>query len=395
MANILIGITGSVAAYKTTILIRNLTKLNHTVKVILTKESMNYVPQTLIAALGIEVYSDISINYNDPTQAMAHINLAKFADLFIITPASANTIAKLAHGFADNLLTQTTLAYNKPLYISPAMNQAMWNNPATIRNIKILQELHHHVIPPDTGIQACGDNGMGRSPEPEQLTEFISNTLDNKMNKKKLLITLGATIEPIDPVRYISNYSSGKMGMALIDQALNHDFEVIAICGKTDKKIQPRHNLTIVSATSALDMLNKTQSYTSYADIFISCAAVADYRCTEIMEEKLKKQSNDEPLTLTLEKNPDIVKTIAEENNQLFCVGFAAETENVIENAMQKLKQKSLDLIIANDVSNNQVFGQNDTSITIINDEGVITETDSISKSEAANLIIKTIMEAL
>lgn len=395
MANILLGISGSIAAYKSILLLRELTKQGHQCKVILTNGARQFVSTGLIAGLGCEVYTEDNINLSDPTQAMLHINLARWAEHFIIAPASANTIAKLANGIADNLLSMLALAYNNstPVYLAPAMNQAMWSNSILQKNIMLLKQHNFIIWEPQSGIQACGENGIGRMLEAEQLYKLIEQSLTIKPHlNKTLLITLGATIEPIDPVRYISNHSSGKMGIAIIDAALATGMQVIALCGKISAPT-PSNNpkLQLISTNSALEMLAAAQFYAPQADIFIAVAAVCDYRIAEVATHKIKKHAD--KITLQLVKNPDIIYLIKQQFPALFTVGFAAETDNLIVHAQQKLQRKQLDLIIANDVSNNQVFNQNMTSISIIDQTGILSNHQQITKDAAAQIILQKIIE--
>lgn len=394
MAKILIGVSGSVAAFKTLTLIRELAS-SHEVKVILTAEAEKFLPPTLIAAFGIAVYTD-KLDYNDSQQAMAHIYLAKFADLMIIAPASANTIAKCANGIADNLLTQTILAFDGkyPILLAPAMNQAMWKNHATQINIDKLHSLGYKLVLPTKGLQACGDNGDGCMQDPIEIKNIANQILNISNNGKHIIISLGATVEALDPVRYISNHSSGKMGTALINSALNAGFKVTAICGKTDRQLQNQHNLTIINALSANEMLNTIKSIAYDANIFISCAAICDYRAQKVAPQKIKKQSDSDVISFQLVKNPDVIATIAKQFPLLYCVGFAAETENILEHARDKLQRKSLKMIIANDVSNNQVFAKDTTSATIITEDGnILHDIKNANKEVAANIIIQYILK--
>lgn len=395
MANILIGITGSVAAFKVVPLIRDLTKHGHNVKVILTNDGMKFISAQLIAAIGVEVYSDTLIDYTNPKQAMLHIDLAKFADLFMIVPASANTIAKLAHGIADSLLAQAVLVYDgvKPIIVVPAMNQAMWKNSITQSNIEILERHKFNIIYPQDGIQACGDTGFGRMVEVEEVFNYIQSLVIKLDNQQTIIISLGATIEPLDPVRFISNHSSGKMGVALVKQALTYWYKVIAVCGKISEFIQPHENLKIINVTSADDMLAKIDYYANSADVFISCAAVADYKAENIASQKIKKDADNDSITIKFVKNPDIVATIAKKYPQLFCVGFAAETENILENAQQKLIKKSLKMIVANDVSDNKVFDKDVTKFTILNANKTLHISQNVTKDEAAKIILQNIQQ--
>lgn len=391
MAKILIGISGSIAAYKTILYLRELRKLNHQCRVILTTGGAQFVTANLLAALGCEVYCDQTLDLTKPEQSMLHIDLAKWADRFIIAPLSAHTLAKLAHGFADNLLTQAALAYDatiQPIYLAPAMNQQMWHNPATQANLQLLKERNFTIWEPAAGLQACGDNGTGRMLEAEQLVMLTEQILiEPTLIGKKIIITLGATVEPIDPVRFISNHSSGKMGLALINAALARGAQVVALCGKLAVKLPNHHpNLQQIETLSADEMLGCALTQAIDAEMIIACAAVADYKVANYAPQKIKK--NAERITLELTKNPDIISTVKQQFPELISIGFAAETENVIEHAKIKLKAKNLNAIIANDVSEQQVFNQNTTKVSIIEQRGTIHEFNG-SKNQVAEQIFE------
>lgn len=389
MANILIGISGSIAAYKTVLLVRNLTKNGHNCKVIITRGGLQFVTPQLIAGLGAEVYTSL-IDLTRPDQAMLHIGLAKWADLIMLAPASANTIAKAAAGIADELLFETLLvAGQKPRYIAPAMNYQMWVNSLTQHNIQKLEQHGFHICWPASGSQACGDNGEGRMLEAEQLSEIIEGALTSTtkpFSGKTILLTLGATIEQLDPVRYISNHSSGKMGLALIKEALKSDANVIALCGKTNINLPVNPQLRIINTLTASEMLAATLKYAHEADMLIACAAVCDYRPAAVAQHKIKK--DDQLLNLKLIKNPDILQECKSRFPNLFCIGFAAETENLIENAINKLKRKNLDLIVANNVKSGAIFNQDMTQISLIDRNLHITTLNSQTKLEAAKSIL-------
>lgn len=390
MAKILIGISGSIAAYKTILYLRELRKRNHQCRVILTTGGAQFVTANLIAALGCEVYCDQTLDLTKPEHAMLHIDLAKWADRLIIAPLSAHTLAKLAHGFADNLLTQAALAYDatiQPIYLAPAMNQQMWHNQATQANLQLLQERNFTIWEPASGLQACGDNGTGRMLEAEQLVMLTEQTLiEPTLVGKKIIITLGATVEPIDPVRFISNHSSGKMGLALVNVALARGAQVIALCGKLAVSLPIHPNLQYFKTLSADEMLASALTQAVDASMIIACAAVADYKVANYAPQKIKK--NAERITLELTKNPDIISTVKQKFPELISIGFAAETENVIEHAKIKLKAKNLNAIIANDVSEQQIFNQNTTKVSIIEQKSTIHEFSG-SKNQVAEQIFE------
>lgn len=376
--HILIGITGGIAAYKIPELIRRLKDEGAQVRVILTKGGEAFVtPMTLQAVSGEEVHSELL-----DTQAeagMGHIQLAKWADIVMIAPASANTLAKLAHGFADDLLSTVCLATAAPLLLAPAMNQQMWQHPAVKANMQRLSEQGVKAIGPESGSQACGDVGAGRMSEPHQIKTFIIEQLQDSVNKPlagvRLTITAGPTREAIDPVRYISNHSSGKMGFALAQSAAKLGAEVTLIAGPVD--LQTPAGVKRLDVESAQEMLEAALAHPS--DIFIGCAAVADYRVANIAEHKIKKNAQSGAPQLELIENPDILKTIAEQNPAPMCVGFAAETRDVETYAIDKLKRKKLALIIANDVSNSDIGfnSDNNAAVVLSADERVVFEQQS------------------
>lgn len=394
MKKILIGISGSIAAYKTVLLIRELSQNGYLIKVVLTLGGQRFVTKELIAGLGVDVYTDSTINLTKPEEAMLHINLAKWADLIMIAPASANTIAKLTAGFADSLLYEIILAAtNKPVYLAPAMNYQMYKNLATQANIQILAERGINICKPNEGVQACGDVGQGRMQEADQLQQIIENHFQYKaltnLKGKTILITLGATVEAIDPVRFISNHSSGKMGLALINAALNAGAKVIAIYGKIDITLpEDSPSFTKTPALSATEMLNITLEEAKKANILIGCAAICDYKMKEVSKEKIKKNSAKSSITLELIPNPDIIAETKKSIPSLLCIGFAAETENLIDYAKTKLEKKNLDIIIANPVDNGKAFGKDNNEIHILDKKGNIRHHAEASKNILATNIM-------
>jgi phosphopantothenoylcysteine decarboxylase/phosphopantothenate--cysteine ligase len=350
--------------------------------------------------MGAEVFiDDLHIK---PARVMDHINLARWAEYILIVPASANSIAKLAHGFADNLLMATILASSVNPIIVPAMNQQMWKNSFTQKNIITLKQSGIEFWGPRFGLQACGDNDIGRMLEPDEIYDnfkwLLSNKISNyaakigSLNGLTIVITAGATLEAIDPVRYISNHSSGKMGYALAEAAIYHGAKVILISGKVE--VEAPHGLfKFIVATTANDMLTCAKEHTSTCDIFIGCAAVCDYRVASYSPQKIKK--NEQMLTLNLIPNSDIISHIKSTYPDLFVVGFAAETENILENAITKLKKKKLDMVVANDVSCDRVLGKDMNQVTIINKNLNQTTTDYIDKKDLAYLILESIANNL
>jgi phosphopantothenoylcysteine decarboxylase/phosphopantothenate--cysteine ligase len=396
MAQILLGISGSIAAYKAVLVVRELIKQGHHCRVILSRSALRFVTAELITSLGAKVYTDERIDYHDTEQAMLHISLARWADRLFIVPTSANLLAKLAHGMADCLLTQVALAYNQsqPIYLAPAMNQQMWANSLTQTNLQLLQQANFVVWAPKSGLQACGEIGYGRLLEAEELTTLIQHSLAEQVfTGKRIVITLGATCEAIDPVRYLSNHSSGKMGLALIECALSLGAQVTAIYGKISINLPTHPNLNLISASSCNAMLAVSLAQAPTADVFIGCAAVCDYRLAEVQPHKIKKTTA--TLTLNLVKNPDIIATVKAHYQHLVVVGFAAETENWLINAQHKLSEKDLDLIIANEVGCDQTFNQDQTQISIINRNAFINSLPPMNKHQAAHHILTAIKELI
>lgn len=389
---ILLGITGGIAAYKCIELVRLLKKAGAQVQVVLTEGAKAFVtPMTLQAVSGLPVRSQLL----DPEAeaGMGHIELAKWADLVMVAPASADFIARHTQGMADDLLTTLCLATEAPLIIAPAMNQAMWRHPATQRNIARLQEQKVAIIGPNAGDQACGDNGPGRMSEPAELFECIHHHFQAKANPHLLqgqhwLITAGPTMESIDPVRYISNHSSGKMGYALAQAAAARGASVTLISGPVALPCPPGVNrIAITSAQSMLDACREA-SKNGAADVFIGAAAVADFRVKDAATQKLKKKSGQDEMQLTLVKNPDIIATTVSEKMARFVVGFAAETQNVIEYAKDKLSRKGLDLIVANDVSRADIgFNQDDNQVSVISQSNIWSPPKAAKSALAEQLV--------
>jgi phosphopantothenoylcysteine decarboxylase/phosphopantothenate--cysteine ligase len=357
-STILLGVSGSIAAYKSIELAKLLLEHNFDIEIVLSRSAAEFVsPLTLRSIFPGKVYlHDDLLGERDK---MLHISLAKAADLVLIAPASANMIAKIANGYADCLLSNICLATQVPIIIAPAMNKIMWENKLVQENIDKLE----YIIGPASGVQACGDVGLGRMLEPVEILKQIKNFyLDKIFEGKKILITAGPTVENIDPVRFISNHSSGKMGYAIAETALKMGAEVTLISGPTALKIPSGVNF--IQVTSADEMLKASIEHAPNSDIFISTAAVTDYKVEKTLTHKLKKKS--EILHLSLTPNPDILKHIKQNFPQIFAVGFAAETNNFEEYGLKKLNDKKLDMIAINDVSNGKVFGQNFNELHII-----------------------------
>ena len=344
--NVLLGVTGGIAAYKAPDLGRKLTAEGANVRVVLTDSASAFVsPMSLQAVSGNPVHQHLLDA--DAEAAMGHIELAKWADILLIAPATANTMAKLAHGLADDLLTTLFLATTAKIYIAPAMNQQMWKAPATKRNLSVLEDFGITLLGPDSGEQACGDVGAGRMLEPLDIAKAIIPSEDNALSGINIVVTAGPTREPLDPVRYISNHSSGKMGYAIAQAAQQAGASVTIISGPVS--LPTPGGCRRIDVVTADEMLNKAKAEAPNCDIFIATAAVADYRASEVADNKMKKSSDE--LTLTFVKNPDILATIAALEDGPFTVGFAAESQNVEAYAKDKLTRKKLDMIAANDIT--------------------------------------------
>ncbi len=342
---ILLGITGGIAAYKSAELVRLLIKAGAEVRVVMTEGAREFVqPLTYQALSGHRVYTDLFDAEAD--SAMDHIELARWCDLLLVAPASADFLGKLNAGYADNLLLTLCLASKQPVAVAPAMNQQMFANPATADNLASLRARSVLVWGPDEGEQACGDVGPGRMLEPEALLQLVDDRFrPGKLDGVSILLTAGPTREVIDPVRYISNRSSGKMGYALAQAATREGAEVTLVSGPV--ALAPPAVARFIAVETADEMFNAVMQHAAQSDIFIACAAVSDYRVDEVAAHKIKKESD--TLTLKLVRNPDILATVsALESGRPFCVGFAAETRQMEEYARDKLEQKKLDLIAAN-----------------------------------------------
>lgn len=362
--HIVLGITGGIAAYKAAELVRLLVKQGIEVQVVMTDSACQFItPVTLQALSGRPVYT--SMWDSSIANGMPHIELSRKADAIFVAPASADFISKLAHGAADDLLSTLCLARECPLIVAPAMNRQMWENPATQRNIALLKQDGINVVGPDSGEQACGETGMGRMLEPEELLVELAASLQPKiLAGKRILITAGPTIEPIDPVRAITNFSSGKMGYSIAQAAYEMGAKVVLISGPT--ALTPPKSVQTIQVKSAQNMLDAVLQHLPDQDIFISVAAVADYRVSEPSEQKIKKDAA--VLTLELSRTEDILAKVASLPNAPFCVGFAAESENLLIHAEEKRKRKQMPLIAANIAQD--TFGSDEGSITLLDGTG-------------------------
>jgi len=361
---LILGITGGIAAYKAAELLRSLTRQDVDVQVVMTEAACQFItPLTMQALSGKPVWT--SMWDHRVANGMPHIELSRGADAIVVAPASADFLAKLVHGRADDLLSTLCLARDCPLIVAPAMNKQMWENPATQRNIAQLRDDGIRILGPAEGEQACGEIGLGRMLEPEDILELLEiGVVDQPLQGKRILITAGPTVEHIDPVRAITNLSSGKMGYSIAQAATEMGADVTLVSGPVS--ISAPGNVRMISITSAQDMLQAVLANINGQDIFISVAAVSDYRPARPAGQKLKK--GDQPLSIELVPNEDILAKVASLPNGPFCVGFAAESENLLPYAEQKRRAKKLRLIAANLVSNS--LGKDETVLTLLDDAG-------------------------
>ena len=386
---IILGVSGSIAAYKSPDIVRRLHDLGAEVRVILTSGGREFVSERSLQTISKNKVHD-NLWDSEAELSMGHIELAKWADVIIIAPASANTIAKLCHGKADDLLSTVILATSASVMVAPSMNQQMYASLAMKDNLKLLQKRGVRIIDPGFGEQACGDVGEGRLAEAieiaRQTAELFQN---NSLSGKRVLITIGGTVEAIDPVRFLSNHSSGKMGMALAYASIQAGAETTLIIGSISVDIEKRAKTIFV--TSGNEMYKAVMSNINDQDLFISCAAVADYRPKKISPHKIKKDSIKK--TIELVANKDILSEVCQLKNKPICIGFAAETENYLNNANQKLKNKNCDAIILNDVSNSKIGLKSDENEVYFITRNVSEKINKNSKQIIAEKIVKKITE--
>lgn len=361
--NIVIGVTGGIAAYKSAEIIRLFKKEGAEVRVVMTESAKEFItPLTLQTVSGNEIHDSL-LNANAEL-AMSHIELAKWADIILIAPCTAETMAKITHGRAEDLMGAIILASKASIYIAPAMNMNMWSDKSTQENFKTLSKREISFIGPADGEQACGDVGKGRMEEPKDIVEFIKN--DHKkgpLSGKKITITAGPTREQIDPVRFISNNSSGKMGYAMAEAAVEYGAIVNLVSGPVS--IIPNTSVNLIKVNSASEMFKKVIKYMDDSDIFIGCAAVSDFKPSKYSDKKIKKDDINN-IDLGLKKNKDILSFVASNFISAYIVGFAAETDNVDTNAKKKLEAKNLDMIVSNDVSDKSIgFDVDDNEVNV------------------------------
>ena len=363
--NIVLGITGGIAAYKAPDLVRRLRERNAEVQIVMTASAEEFVTGTALQAVsGRPVRSNLWDK--DAEAAMSHIELARWADVVLIAPATAEVMARIVSGAAPDLLTTICLATEAPIALAPAMNHVMWNNPATQANRDLLEQRGIHILGPDTGSQACGETGVGRMLDPDVIAATVCGLSVGKgagsLEGRTVVVTAGPTREPIDPVRYISNRSSGKMGYAIARAAAAQGASVILISGPVNLSEPP--GMQVIQVNTAEEMFNATHAHISSSDIFIAAAAVADYRPAKAQPQKIKKK--DAAVSLELVRCPDILASVAALADPPFTVGFAAETENVEGHARAKLEKKKLNMIIANKVGDDHGFDRDDNAATVL-----------------------------
>ena len=390
---VLLGVTGSIAAYKIAYLASALKKLHAEVHVLMTKNATNFItPITFESLTGTKCLVD-TFDRNFQFQ-VEHVSIAKKADVVMIAPASANVIGKLAHGIADDMLTTTIMACKCKKFISPAMNTNMFENPILQDNLKTLEHYGYEVIQPASGYLACGDTGAGKMPEPETLLSYILREIaaEKDLEGKKVLVTAGPTEESIDPVRYITNHSSGKMGYALAKAAMLRGADVTLVSGPCS--ITPPPFVKVVPVVTAKDMFDAVTFVSAEQDIIIKAAAVADYRPKQVFDEKVKKQ--DKEMSIELEKTDDILKYLGEHRTpQQFLCGFSMETQNMIGNSRAKLGKKHLDMVAANNLKVAGAGFQGDTNVLTLITQDEDVSLQLMSKEDAANVILDKILSVM
>lgn len=385
---IVLGVTGGIAVYKAVDLVSRLRKAGCEVRVVMTEHAQQFVTPLTFKEISGNAVATSMWNANQEFN-VEHIALANWADVFLVAPATANILAKMACGIADDLLSTTLLAAQAPIVVCPAMNTGMYQNPATQENIAKLQERGVTVMPPAVGHLACGTSGPGRLPEPQQIVEFMSAFFagrEGDLRGLRVLVTAAGTREPIDPVRYVGNRSSGKMGYAVAQMAAERGADVLLISGPSALAAPP--NVRVVNVETTNEMLEACLAAYGDVDIVIKAAAVADYRPRDVADQKIKKKTDD-ALTVVMDKNPDILKTLGAKKERQVLVGFAAETQNLLANAREKVVKKNLDMIVANDVTAAGAGFNSDTNIVkFLFANGDVRELEQMPKVDVANRIL-------
>ena len=391
---ILLGISGGIAAYKTASLVRLFIKAGAHVQVIMTPASKEFItPLTLSTLSKNPVFSSFYNEEDENAMWNNHVELGLWADFMVIAPATANTMSKMVNGNCDNLLIATYLSAKCPVYFAPAMDLDMYKHESTISSFEILKSYGNTIIPAETGELASGLSGEGRMAEPENIVSFLESDLDSKLplKNKKILITAGPTYEAIDPVRFIGNHSSGKMGFDIANCAADLGAEVVLVSGPSVCKIQ-NNIIELISVVSAQEMFEVCQKYFNQTDVFIAAAAVADYRPKTVAEQKIKK--NEATFSIELEKTIDILATLGKTKKNQFIIGFALETENEIENAKLKVQKKNLNLIVLNSLRDEGAgFGKPTNKVTFIDNNNNIEALELKSKEQVANDIINKVIQ--
>ncbi len=391
---ILLGVSGGIAAYKTANLVRLFIKAGAQVQVVMSPASLHFVtPLTLATLSKNPVYSTFYNEEEATGEWNNHVELGLWADLMLVAPATANTLSKMANGNCDNLLIATYLSAKCPVYFAPAMDLDMYKHPSTLDSFHKLKSFGNIIIPAESGELASGLSGEGRMAEPENIVTFLENDLLEKLplKGKKILITAGPTYEAIDPVRFIGNHSSGKMGFDIANEAANKGAEVILVSGPTHLNVQ-HSSIKLIRVTSAQDMYDACHEYYNNVDVAIAAAAVADYRPKNVADQKIKK--NEATFSIELEKTKDILASLGEQKKKQFLIGFALETENEIEHAKQKIQKKNLDLIVLNSLNDKGAgFGLPTNKVTFISKDFIVEPKELKSKEEVAQDIINKVIQ--
>ena len=391
---ILLGVSGGIAAYKTANLVRLFIKAGAQVQVVMSPASLHFVtPLTLATLSKNPVYSTFYNEEEATGEWNNHVELGLWADLMLVAPATANTLSKMANGNCDNLLIATYLSAKCPVYFAPAMDLDMYKHPSTLDSFHKLKSFGNIIIPAESGELASGLSGEGRMAEPENIVTFLENDLLEKLplKGKKMLITAGPTYEAIDPVRFIGNHSSGKMGFDIANEAANKGAEVILVSGPTHLNVQ-NSSIKLIRVTSAQDMYDACHEYYNNVDVAIAAAAVADYRPKNVADQKIKK--NEATFSIELEKTKDILASLGEQKKKQFLIGFALETENEIEHAKQKIQKKNLDLIVLNSLNDKGAgFGLPTNKVTFISKDFIVEPKELKSKEEVAQDIINKVIQ--
>ncbi len=392
---IIVGITGGIAAYKTAELIRFLTRRGANVHVVMTKNAMQFVtPLTFQTLSGNPVIHEMFELFRG--SKIGHIALSDIADLLVIAPATANIIGKIANGIADDFLTTMVMATTVPVFFVPSMNTKMWSSKMVQANMVRLREAGYELMEPASGALACGTEGKGRLPSIEEIVERIEDIFTTKdLTAERIMVTAGPTTEYIDPVRCITNRSSGKMGYAIAKMARRRGARVMIVSGPTSIPV-PRDDIMTVPVVTAVEMRDAVMKYYKDCTVIIKAAAVADFKCATENCQKIKKKGDIQRVMLELEKNPDIIGELCQVKGGRVVVGFAAETENIIEHAVDKLKRKDLDLIVANNVAQEGIgFGSEQNEVTIIDRSGATKQVPRLSKEEIANIILDSVKKII